>query len=336
MRDLMRACRRAALLLLVGAPAMAEYSARDPARVHMVTFRGCEEACTGFRDYFADRDLPVEVTVTDIARDRGRLPAIREALIAEAPDLVVTWGTSVSTGLMGTIADHGEGTALGDIPVLFMIVADPLNADLIAGPERSGRPTVAGVMNRVPEAAQMNIMFEYLRPERLGVLISTDEANSISNTAKVARLAGELGFDLTTATYTAGADGAPDPAEIPAKVAELAAAGVDALYVGSSSFNLAHAEAFTAAALAEGLPVFSAYEKMVTGADALMSVANSYANVGKLAATQAARILLEGERPGDLPIATLDRFSILINMRVARALDVYPPIQLIGIAEIVE
>ena len=39
-------------------------------QIHMVVWRGCEEACLGFIRYFEDRDLPVKVTVTDVNRDR--------------------------------------------------------------------------------------------------------------------------------------------------------------------------------------------------------------------------------------------------------------------------
>lgn len=326
----------AVFVLMLPIPAAAQFTDDAPAKVHMITFRGCEEACTGFRDYFADRNLPVEVTVTDIARDRDLLPGVQADLIAQAPDLVVTWGTSVSTDIIGTMGEYGTATALGDIPVLFMIVADPLSSDLIAGPDASGRPGVAGVMNRVPEEAQMRTMFEYYRPERLGVLNAANEPNSALNTLKIEGLAQEMGFEVISHLYEVGPDGQPDPAQIPQAFAQLAEAGAQAIYVGSSSFNLEHADAFTQAALEQELPVFSAYEQMVTQSDALMSVANSYVNVGKLAAAQAARILLEGRVPGDLSIATLDRFAILINMRVARQLDLYPPIQLIGIAEIVE
>ena len=60
--------------------------------VHMVVWRGCEEACKGFIRYFEDRDLPVRIEVTDVARNKDLLPEVQAHLIAERPDLVVTWG----------------------------------------------------------------------------------------------------------------------------------------------------------------------------------------------------------------------------------------------------
>lgn len=326
-------------LWLLSAPlgwAQGAFTPENPARIHMVVWRGCEEACQGFSRYFEDRGLPVEVVVTDVARKKALLPEVRAALIAERPDLVVTWGTSVSVEILGTIEEFGAQTALGDIPALFMIVADPLGSNLIESYEASGRPYLTGVRNRVPERVQLDLLFDYEKPERLAVINSPRELNSTLNTEVLRGLAGEMGFELIERLYTVPEGGTPDPAEIPRLMAEVRAAGADAVYVGSSSFNLEHAAEFTAAAVAEGLPVFSAYEAMVREADAVMAVANSYANVGKLAAGQAHKAVLEGATPGALPINALDRFSLFVNIAAARKIGLYPPLQLITLAEIVQ
>ena len=309
------------------------FSPEAPANVQMVVWRGCEDACQSFIRFFEDRELPVKVTVTDIAKDRAVLPGVQTAILEEGPDLVVTWGTSVSVGLLGTRAEYGAATALGTIPALFMIVADPVRSDLVESYEGSGRPTLTGVRNRVPEETQIALIQEYMRPKSVGVLVSPSEPNSVLNAERVQELAAEAGFEVVRRDYDVGKDGAPDPREIPRLMAALARSGVDAVYVGSSTFNLEHADAFTDAANAHGLPVFTAYAQMVQESGALMAVANAYSNVGKLAASQAAKILFEGVKPGDLPIASLDRFSVFINMNTAERLDLYPPIQLITIAD---
>jgi len=308
----------------------------NPARVHMVVFRGCEDACEGFQRFFTDRNRPVEITVTDIARDTERLPAIRAELKQSRPDLVVTWGTSVTRGILGTRAEFGEGTALGDIPALFMLVADPVGADLIASYNNPARPTVFGVRNRVPEATQLKTLFQYHTPKKLGVINSPAEMNSRINTEQLAALSHELGFELVSLDYTLDAEGRADPAEIPTLMQQLADQDVEAVYVGSSSFNLQNMAHFTASATQLGLPVFSAYEQMVRQADGLMAVGSRYANVGKLAGRQAYRHLFKGQAPADLAVASLDRYSVFINMRVARELDLYPPVRLLRIAEIVQ
>lgn len=308
----------------------------NPAQIHMVVFRGCEEACEGFKRFFTDRNIPVEITVTDIARNTDLLPGIRTSIKEESPDLVVTWGTSVTRGILGTRTKFGQNTALGDIPALFMLVADPVSADLIAGYDKLERPTVFGVRNRVPEKTQLKTLFRYFLPKKLGVINSPAEVNSSINTEQLRALSHELNFEFVSLDYELNAKGKADPAEIPILMQELANQGVDAVYVGSSSFNLQNMALFTASATKLGLPVFSAYEQMVRQADGLMAVGSRYANVGRLAGRQAYRHLFKAEAPDKLKVASLDRYSVFINMRVARELDLFPPVRLLRIAEIVQ
>ena len=305
-------------------------------KVHMVVWRGCEEACRAFTRYFEDRDLPVEVQVTDVARNKDLLADLQTQLKSERPDLVVTWGTSVSRGILGTQANYGTGSALGDIPAIFMIVADPVGSDLVESYASTERPMISGVRNRVPEDVQLRLLFEYHHPARLGVLNDPGELNSSLNTQKLRAIADDLEFELIEELYEADAEGAVDPAQIPAAMARLKDRGAEAIYVGSSSFNLEHQDAFVAAATELGLPVFSAYTKMVRKGGALMAVGTSYANVGRLAATQAEEVLLKGQKPGDLPVKSLNRYSVIVNMTQAQQLELYPPLSLLSVAEVVK
>src|SRR6478735_229688 len=97
-------------------------------RVMMVLWRGCEDACRGFQDYLRSRNLPVEFLMRDVKQDPGAFPG----LVAEARslkvDLVVTWGTTVTLGMVSTYDKVDPRTNLTDIPVLFMIVTDPVDA----------------------------------------------------------------------------------------------------------------------------------------------------------------------------------------------------------------
>ena len=224
---------------------------------------------------------------------------------------------------------------LGDIPAIFMIVADPVGSDLVESYAASGRQSVSGVRNRVPEDVQLRLLFEYYRPARLGVLNHPDELNSTLNTEKLRAISDEMGFELIEQLYEVDAEGNVPTGQIPAAMAALQAQGAEAVYVGSSSYNLEHQAAFVAAATALGLPVFSAYTQMVREGGALMAVGTSYANVGRLAAGQAAEILLEGRAPGELPIRSLNRYSVILNMGSAQELDIYPPLSLISVAEVV-
>jgi hypothetical protein len=47
-----------------------------------------------------------------------------EGTSAMPPDLVLTFGTSVTLGIFGTLDDIGSDRFLDDIPVVFTVVAD--------------------------------------------------------------------------------------------------------------------------------------------------------------------------------------------------------------------
>ncbi|MFC6670694.1 hypothetical protein [Marinobacterium aestuariivivens] len=46
-------------------------------------------------------------------------------------------------------------------------------------------------------------------------------------------------------------------------------------------------------------------------------------------------MLFQGQLPGELEISSLSRFSVFINIAVARELGLFPPIQLLRFAELV-
>ena len=69
---------------------------------------------------------------------------------------------------------------------------------------------------------------------------------------------------------------------------------------------------------------------------ALVGLISRYHSVGQLAAAKAVDILVHRKAPADIPIETLKRFSLLINMRTAKQLGgVYPPIDMLNYAEVI-
>jgi putative ABC transport system substrate-binding protein len=58
--------------LLISFPLSANNS-RKPFDIYMIVWRGCEDACKGFQDYFRERDIDVNFTLSNAARDKKRL-----------------------------------------------------------------------------------------------------------------------------------------------------------------------------------------------------------------------------------------------------------------------
>jgi putative ABC transport system substrate-binding protein len=303
--------------------------------IYMVVWRGCEDACNGFQDYFREEGIDVDIIIRDAKRDKAKLPVfIREAKELGV-DLVLTWGTSVTLGMVGTLADHDPDQHIDAIPVVFMIVADPLGAGIIEDYASSGRKNITGTLNRVPEEVQIQAIRSYRYFKRLGILYNTNELNSVLNVQKIRELAKKMRFDLFEKSIDMDENGKPMLASIPEKIKELKDRDVAFIYVGSSSFLMRHRDYLTNAALEQGIAIVSAYEAMARKSKALLAVASKYYSVGRLAGFQAKNILMDNTAPVDLPILSLSRYSYVVNMETARQLRLYPPITVLRYAEVV-
>lgn len=305
-------------------------------KIMIATWRGCEEACQGFQDYLTERGVDAEFMQRDAGQDKEALPGILAEARADGVDLILSWGTTVTLGIGGTLSQLDDPAHNHDIPEIFMIVADPVGAGIVESLERTGRSNMTGTYNRVPEAVNIETIRTYLPGfRRLGLLYNSDEENSVLKRDEIAALTEALDFELIAREIPLGSDGEPRAEEIAPKLAELKAEDVDFLYLGSSSFLRKHLDIVTGAALANGTPVLSPYEELVRKSQALISVAARYYDVGRLAGEQAEKILVEGISPGELPVAQMTNFAVVINMDVARKLQLFPPIELLQIAETV-
>ncbi len=298
----------------------------------VATWRGCEEACQGFQDYFTDTDHEVEFILEDAGQDVGKLPGILETARAKNVDLIVTWGTSVTRGIAGKLTDIGKPEFNESIPQVFMIVADPVGAGIVNSLDASGRDNITGTYNRVPEKVVLATIRRYLPSfSHLGMLYTSSEANSVLKRDEIAGLAEAQNFALTAIDL----DPLGGISAIDEGMAQLKQAGAEFLYIGSSSELRANAADVAAAAMAEKLPVMSPYEEMVHNGNALISIAARYYDVGRLAGKQAERILYEGTSPGDLPVAQLTDFAVTVNMTFAKKISAFPPVDILQIAETV-
>jgi putative ABC transport system substrate-binding protein len=305
-----------------------------PLRIYMALWRGWEEAAQGFKDYFANQGIPVDLIVRDAAQDPTRLPGF----VAEAKslhvDLVFTWGTTVSLEMLGTGAHPDPDRYITDIPAVFAIVSQPVETGLVASTASSGR-NITGTTYLVPVETQLNLIESYRPFKILGMVYNPLERNSLVAIDEITRLGRSMGFTLLA--LPADVDGGkPSPASIPAKVAALKAGHADVLYIPPDTFLNVNRDILTNAALDQKLPSFAAAENPVVDAKAMFGGVYRYYTVGQLTALKAAEILLQGKKPEDIPIDAPKRLSILINMPVVRALGVYPPMKLLGLAEVID
>lgn len=76
-------------------------------QIAIATWRGCEEACQGFRDYLTGTGRDVEFTISDAAQDKARRPGILAAAHAGGP-----WRTGPQHGQSAGVHDRGRAGRL--------------------------------------------------------------------------------------------------------------------------------------------------------------------------------------------------------------------------------
>ncbi len=318
------------LLTPTGDGPRAESSAKEP-KIYMVLFRGITESERGFMDYFSEHGIAAEFIIRDCEKNKDALPAFVEEIRTAKPDLVYAFGTTVTQEIAGTV----DAPIIDDIPVVFSIVADPVGAQLVPSLEGSGR-NLTGTSHLVPLSSQLAALRSVLPAERIGVIFNPQERNSVLTVEQLERLGTEEKYELIKAEVPADTEGHPDPAALPDLVLSLANANVDLIYLPSDSFVISNAGSVVEAAHARGLPTFSATETPIRQGGAFMGLVSRYYNVGQFAAYKAEQILKHGKNPATLPIETLNRFSFVISLKAAHALNLYPPVGVFRFAEIVQ
>ena len=303
--------------------------------VVMILWRGPTEVERGFRDYVVRADLPVNVTCLSIDRDTSRLPEMIARANEIGPDLVYTWGTSVTRATVGEFDKVDPAKNVTDIPVIFTMVSYPVGSRIVESFEPSGR-NVTGATHTVPLDAQIRAMQAYRPMKRLGVIYNPLENNSIVNVRKLKELAEAEDFDVIDLPVPLGPDGQPNPATLPDLIDQLAAREPQFLYIGPDNFVGEHRDLIIGEALERGLPAFTATELEIMRGEAMIGLVTGYYNLGRYMGYLAERVLMDGEDPGTIPISTLSRFTYALRLSVAARLGLYPPLDLLDYAYIVD
>jgi len=319
------------VLLQPASDAQAEY------RVVMVLPRPEGAIEKAFTDYFAKRGIGLQTTTLRYSGKAEDQPALIARIRELAPDLIYTWGTPTTVAVAGRYdAPQAErGRSIRDVPIVFTSVTDPVAAGLVPDLEHPGR-NLTGASHLAPLPVQINTISAYRPFKRLGLVYNPKEANAVLIRKELEKLGSEQGFSLIAEAVPLNAAGQPDASQLPDMIRKVKEAGAEFLYIGPDTFiGFSQRDVVTNAALELRLPTFAAIESPIRKSKALFGLFSPQPNVGRFAAYKALRILEHGSSVGDVPIETLQHFSLLINMAVARDLELFPPLMLLNVADVI-
>jgi putative ABC transport system substrate-binding protein len=314
--------RRRLLAVLLATP-LAALAQRAPrvARVALLT--------TGTEDTFAPQRSVLIGALKGLGWVEGRtlavnyrhagtrpedLPDIAADVVREQPDVIVCQGPAPAVALKDT------GTA---IPVVFVVVADPVGLKLAASLGRPGG-NFTGLSTMVPDTflqKQLELLRETV-PDASRVAFLTNPGNPVHRIGrelrlKAASMNGWTPIELQAATLE----------QLERAFGEAIRQKADVMYLSGDPLPLTNRRRVAELAIQYRLPVMFLFRQHVE-AGGLMSYGSDTADLFRRAAGFVDRIL-RGAKPADLPIEQPTKFELTLNQGAARAIGLTFPQQLL-------
>ncbi|MCK4744253.1 MAG: ABC transporter substrate-binding protein [Sulfuriflexus sp.] len=313
----------------------AQSSGEKQYTVVMLLWRGMTDAERGFIDYLKTENVNINYIVKNCEKDKTRLSDFIDEVKAIKPDLVYTFGTTVTRRVIGALESRSADKNILDIPVVFNIVSDPVGAKLTASME-SSKSNFTGVSHSVPIDTQIKVMKKVKPLNKIAVIYNPLERNSMLTVAALKIEAAKQNFSVIEAPLEISSNGKPKLDSIFNNIARVAQSEPDFLYLPPDSFLIANADSLITTANRYKMASFSSTEAPIRKSGALLGIVSTYYSVGKFAGYKAKQILLDKVEPASLPIETLKKFSLLVNISTAKKIDFFPPVSMLAVAEVVK
>jgi putative ABC transport system substrate-binding protein len=263
------------------------------------------------------RDVNIEYRYA--SGDARRMHMLAKELVARKPDVIVGHSTPVVRALL---------QETHDIPIVFVVVADPVGDGFAESIPRPGANATGFTNLNASITGKLLTILKQISPglTRVGLMLNPD--TGVSNGLFYLRP-----FETAAPAFAVEAIPMPvrTPADIELRMAELAREPSAGLIVMPDNFLTVHRELIISSAAKWRIPAIYPYRYFVE-AGGLMSYGVHVVDLFSRASEYVARIL-DGAKPGELPIQAPTKFEFVINLRTARALNIEVPKILIAGAD---
>jgi putative ABC transport system substrate-binding protein len=272
-------------------------SAADSARVMTAFRQGLSDA--GYAD---GRNVVIEYRWAEGRYDR--LPGLAAELVSRPVAAIVTAGNGAAVAAK---------TATSTIPTVFIVGTDPVEDGLVTSLARPGG-NITGVTLVTSElgAKRLGLLREVVPAANvIAVLLnpSSPTAQRQSRDMEAAAHSISQGIILLNAS---------DDREIEKAFSTLAQRQARAMVAMPDPFFNTRRHRIVALAASHAIPtIYDSREYALAGG--LMSYGTSYSDTYRQAGIYAGRIL-QGTKPGDLPVLQPTKFELAINLKTAKAL----------------
>ena len=309
-----------ALWLCAAMPAFAQNRENLPiiGILRMNTADNVEPSATGFKDALAalgwvdGHNIRIEVRLAEGRAER--LPELAQSLVRAKASVILA---------LGPPAIRAAQQATSTIPIVAN--ADLLASGLIASLARpGGNTTGVSMLNTELDAKRLEILKELVPSGRRFALLSDPATKVPAQLQAIANVATALGVELQTANVRGPADLAP-------AFASLRAGGAEAINILSSAMLFGSREELGRLSLTYKLPAICEWREMAEAgcvASYGYRLSEGYAMLAALTDK-----MLKGAPPGETPAQQPTRFELVINRKVALAIDIEIPPAVLGRAD---
>jgi putative tryptophan/tyrosine transport system substrate-binding protein len=249
--------------------------------------------------------------------DAGRIPKYAAELVALAPDVILAQGS-------GTVGPLLQVTRA--VPIVFVIVPDPVSAGFVDSLARPGGNASGFLMFEYSISAKWLELLKQIAPDVMQVAVLRDPSltASVAQLAAIQSVAPSFRVELTPVNVR-------DVGEIERGITKFARGSNAGLIVTASPLATVHRDVIINLAARHKLPAVYFERYCVTGGG-LISYGPHFVDQFRRAAGYVDRIL-KGEKPADLPVQAPTKYELVVNLTTARTLGLTVPSTLLAIAD---
>ena len=256
---------------------------------------------------------------TDVRWGGGDVSKIRtfaKELVAMQPDLILAQGTPVTAALQRETRT---------IPIVFVVVTDPVGEGFVAGLPLPGGNITGFITSEASMGSKMLDLLLDIAPgiNRVAMMFNPDTApgsgkyylgdfEAAARSSKVAPIAARAQSD----------------AEIESAVTSLGREPDGGLIVMPDFFMLNHVRPILLQAARNNVPTIYPWRYVVTKEGGLISYGPDFRDIVRRAAPYVDRVL-RGAKPADLPVQVPVKFEMAVNVKTAKALGLTVPASLL-------
>jgi putative ABC transport system substrate-binding protein len=251
------------------------------------------------------------------AGDPDLLRKYAAELVALAPDVILAQGAVALQPLL-------QVTRV--VPIVFVVVADPVGRGFIASLARPGGNTTGFSLFEFSLSGKWLGLLKQIAPRvtRIGVIRDTLNPSGMGQFAAIQSAAATSGVELTPI-------GVRNSDEIERDVAAFAHGPNGGLIVTANTLVTLHRDLIVTLAARHKLPAVYPFRSSVIGGG-LLSYGPDQFIQWRLAPGYVDRIL-RGEKPADLPVQAPTKYEMAINLKTAKALGLTIPETLLATAD---